>query len=469
MSLPRRSPRRRAEASRVARLALASLAVVLIVANISGWGVFFRVLRTQEAELEQNLRVAAGLIAAAIPPDVMSVLDLSYDTVEGGMDFERLAYYAETLPSAESLIRSLSEVSAVSEDFDVALLAPTGEVIADPGGFLPEPQRPLESVEDADLLAIASLGSPAATPTVPSDATKRVYYPLVSGSGGVVAVLRLEADREYLQFVRRAPQRLIAMAVVSTALLLILWFALARLVKRAALAERAADQSDRLRALGTATAGIAHEIRNPLGIIGLCAEEIRAVAQDLGDEPNRKVLLANLDDLCGEVARLRDLTDQFLDFGRGAPRSGDAAPTDIGSATQAIVSLFRKGCPTRVDVRYTPPAEPLRVAFGEQRLRQVLLNLLRNACEAIADRPGRIDISADREKHRAVLTIRDNGPGMDAETLAQIFDPFFTTRSDGTGLGLSTSRSLVEAAGGELTLTSTPGEGTTARVAFPLI
>src|SRR5690606_40871356 len=100
----------------------------------------------------------------------------------------------------------------------------------------------------------------------------------------------------------------------------------------------------------------------------------------------------------------------------------------------------------------------------------VLLNLMRNAQEAFGGKPGLIEVIVSRDSDAfGKVEVRDNGPGMDAATLNQVFDPFFTTRAEGTGLGLSLSRALVEAAGGQLTMESAPGKGSTARMLLPLV
>ncbi|MBI5155593.1 ATP-binding protein, partial [Candidatus Poribacteria bacterium] len=141
---------------------------------------------------------------------------------------------------------------------------------------------------------------------------------------------------------------------------------------------------------------------------------------------------------------------------------------DLGETVARIVRLFEKGLPPniRLVIQAGPPA-PVRVTFAEAQLRQVVLNLLRNSQEAIGGAAGQITVSVAAEREFGVVTIRDNGPGMDGATLAQIFDPFFTTRPEGTGLGLPLSRSLVEAAGGRLVIESTKGAGAVAQLSLP--
>jgi signal transduction histidine kinase len=95
----------------------------------------------------------------------------------------------------------------------------------------------------------------------------------------------------------------------------------------------------------------------------------------------------------------------------------------------------------------------------EDKLRQVMLNLLRNADEAIGDKDGAITITLRRQQGNVQISVTDTGPGIPVDVASQVFDPFFTTRADGTGLGLSVSRAIAEAAGGSLTVQSTLGEG----------
>lgn len=456
-----------ADTGRVARLAVAVLAVLLLLLNFGGWATLHKSWRTQQQLVEDGLVANAGLIAGAIPPDSLFFLSAAYDHLQERTDFDILRQYAE-LPSARALQRSIAETAARREYLDVAILSTTGEMVLDDLVIYTTPTLDLWSGEDAVLIAGAARGETRSSSPLAPTSIRRIYHPLRDDQDTIIGVLRLASDQRDALAISHLVKRLTMATLLTTILVLFLWWTLTRLIRRAIAAERMAHQSDRLRALGTATAGIAHEIRNPLGIVTLLVEELAVMAKGVPDGQTRDRLQQTLRDLKDETKRLRELTDQFLNFTRDKPGTMPHAHIELADAAARSVSLFQKGAPPQITVEFHPPAEPLWILFGETRLRQVLLNVLRNAQEALDPRGGRIAVRIAREKDEAVLEISDDGPGMDAATLAQVFDPFFTTRSEGTGLGLSLSKSLVEAAGGQFTMHSEKGMGTRARLTFPL-
>jgi signal transduction histidine kinase len=277
----------------------------------------------------------------------------------------------------------------------------------------------------------------------------------------VVAILRMEGDNfERLVTLR---SRLFFGLLLSMGVLLFLWFWTLKMVKRTIEAERSAAQSDRLRALGTMTAGIAHEIRNPLGIISLQAEELKALSAEVADPTLREALQATTADLQKEARRLKDLTHSFLAFSKASSATNKEAPrVDVNGCVEGTVRLWQKGLrPELRTVRFEPAARTVSAIMQEDRLKQILLNLLRNADEALGSQVGEITVAVEPSGNHVRISIRDNGPGISREAQAQIFDPFFTTRAEGTGLGLSLSRALAEAAKGNLEVNSELGAGAT--------
>ena len=221
-------------------------------------------------------------------------------------------------------------------------------------------------------------------------------------------------------------------------------------------------RAERLAAIGSVAAQITHEIRNPLSSIGLnaelLAEEIPA-DDERGGEARRL-----LGSIAREVDRLAEITEEYLRFARlPAP---DLAPEDVSALLADLVSFVRPelegaGIEVRVD------AEPDLVAMVDDgQLRQALLNLLRNAREAMAG-PGVLSLVARRHGDGVELSVADTGPGIPATQQARIFDPFFTTKKRGTGLGLTLTGQIVAGHGGTIELSSAPGAGTTFTVRLP--
>jgi signal transduction histidine kinase len=416
--------------------------------------------------MESQLSASAAIFSAALTESNLLILDASRDPATGLSDDDLLAYYS-SLPSAGELVRAFASVNQATRVADISLLTPDGRTLIRGGELVLPPAQAPAGGDDLAALHQAAEGRMAATAFRLDDPTKRVYYPVRNASGEVLAVLRLESAREDRELFERQGRRLAAAGILFSVVIVLLWLALSRLIRRAENAERFAQQSDRLRALGTTTAGIAHELRNPLGILVLGIEELQAAASRVEEQDARRDLLALADDLAGEVARLRDLTDQFLDFSRRDREEGPAS-SDLAAVAAQTTRLIAKGLDPGITLDFTAPTAPLVVALGERRVRQILINLLRNATEAVSGGGGRVAVTITADDGRAVVRVVDNGPGMSPDVLARIFDPFFTTRPEGTGLGLPLSRSMAESVGGTLELKSAPGRGTTAELRLPL-
>jgi PAS domain S-box-containing protein len=225
--------------------------------------------------------------------------------------------------------------------------------------------------------------------------------------------------------------------------------------------QRAARQSDKLAALGTLSAGIAHEINNPIGIITSRVEVMLLEAE--GGELSAE-LRKDLDVILRHARRVASITQALLSFARQS--SGNREPVNLNRVAEEMVHLVQKDMSrARVDVTLKLDENlPDANAIG-----QVLLNLLTNARRAMPD-GGEITIETSHlPATRSVrLLVRDNGSGIAPEILPRIFDPFFTTKPDGTGLGLSISHGIVHDHHGTVDVNSEVGNGTTFTLTFPL-
>ena len=213
-----------------------------------------------------------------------------------------------------------------------------------------------------------------------------------------------------------------------------------------------ARRSERLAALGQLSAGLAHEIRNPLGIIKGSAEMLiqrLATAEPLAAE------LAGY--ISSEVNRLSALVSRFLDFAR--PLHVETAPCSVPEvvdrALRAVVANWN-GAPIEVERRYEDDLPP--AALDENLGEQVFVNLIQNAYDAMAETGGRLRISigaGKRGERRGIeVQVLDSGPGIPAELREQIFNPFFTTKKTGVGLGLSIVSKIVDEHHGSIELFS---------------
>lgn len=230
---------------------------------------------------------------------------------------------------------------------------------------------------------------------------------------------------------------------------------------------RRMKERDRLAALGEMAAGLAHEIRNPLGAI-------KASAQYLTEEDEGASGREFLDIIVDEVDRLNRVVSSFLDYAR--PSTGDPAPIDVNATVQRTMQLLAPECSTaHVETHLSLNAELPQVRIDVEQLRQVLINLVQNALHAMEDGGDLFVETAVRERrrvegnpvHEAEIRVRDTGPGIDEAVLANLFVPFVTTKNDGTGLGLAISQRIINAAGGTIEARSQPGSGTTFTIRLP--
>jgi len=230
--------------------------------------------------------------------------------------------------------------------------------------------------------------------------------------------------------------------------------------------QRATRQSEKLAALGTLAAGIAHEINNPLGII---SSRIEVMLLEAESEPLPPTLVDDLMTVHKHAARVARIAQGLLSFSRQS--TTELGPVDLNAVVEDTILLARgqiekSGVAVRAALA---PGLPL-VRGNAGALSQVVLNLLTNARDASGG-GGEIAVAtrlAPDDPASVEIVVADRGHGMDAETLARIFDPFYTTKADGTGLGLSITYGIVRDHGGTVTADSTEGAGTRFVVRLPL-
>jgi PAS domain S-box-containing protein len=231
--------------------------------------------------------------------------------------------------------------------------------------------------------------------------------------------------------------------------------------------ERATRQAERLAALGRLSAGIAHELNNPIGII---SSRIEIMLLDAEAQPLPPEVMEDLKVLHRNAQRVARIAQGLLSFARQS--SGERAPVDLNHLVEETLSLIEKqfvASGITIERGLAPVLPP--VLGDSNALQQVVLNLLTNARDAL-ESGGAIAVETKAVPGRpggARLTVRDTGTGIPPEILPRIFDPFFTTKSDGTGLGLSISYGIVRDHQGTVDVQSRPGQGTTFVLTFPAI
>jgi len=220
--------------------------------------------------------------------------------------------------------------------------------------------------------------------------------------------------------------------------------------------------SERLAAMGQLAASIAHEINNPLAILKTTVQWVQRQTrrgEDVSEE---------LDDLNGEIDRLARLLLGLLDFSR--PAAETLAPIEINHLIRSLTSLLKPQLEQqriRLDLDLDD-ASPTILGSPDQ-LKQVLLNLVSNAQDAIPKEGGVLTLSTTRQGECLIIRVRDSGSGISPEDQQRIFEPFFSTKGvKGTGLGLARVYNIVKGHEGEIKIESERGKGTTITISFPL-
>jgi PAS domain S-box-containing protein len=230
-------------------------------------------------------------------------------------------------------------------------------------------------------------------------------------------------------------------------------------------------QADRLAALGTLAAGVAHEINNPLAYVMLNLDWIaRKLAEGATDPASIEAMKEMLREARGGAARVATIVHELRSFSRS---DGEARrPIDLTDVVRAAIRIAGHEIRPRAQVTTSFDPTPL-VWATEGRVEQVVINLLLNAAQAMPETRAatneiRVSVRTDGAA-RVVLEVSDNAEGIPPEILSRIFDPFFTTKPPGlgTGLGLSICHGIVTSLGGQITVHSEPHEGTTFRVSLP--
>jgi len=222
-------------------------------------------------------------------------------------------------------------------------------------------------------------------------------------------------------------------------------------------------RAERLAALGQLTAGLAHELRNPLGTMKTSAEML---SRQVGQENAVAREMAGF--IASEVDRTNSLITRFLDFAR--PQHLKLATADITVMLDDAIARFEReqkhmGTSVRVFKNYSPDVPPVR--FDAELMEHVIANLLVNAAQA-SPPGGIVTVKTLSDQDEVEVAVIDRGSGIDPKNIENIFNPFFTTKSDGIGFGLAIISKILDEHGGRITVESALGEGSVFRVFLPL-
>jgi two-component system sensor histidine kinase HydH len=217
-------------------------------------------------------------------------------------------------------------------------------------------------------------------------------------------------------------------------------------------------RSERLSALGSLAAGVAHEIRNPLGSIKGLATYIAGKKAEGVSEAAKTMI--------NEVNRLNGVVAELLEFAR--PGRVALSAMDVNQVAERALRLAEADIKTKqIEAVFIPAKTLPPVMLNQEKLTQALLNLFLNAVQAM-EPGGKLEVTIEAAENSCNIIISDNGCGMSAEVQSAVFTPYFTTKPAGTGLGLAIVHQIIEAHQGAISLKSAPGEGSTFTVNLPV-
>lgn len=426
-----------------------ALTILVMLGFIFGsWRFLQKMENYLEDELGQRLLAIASLTAS-----VIESAEYNYDLESGQADL--------VLPAIAEILQKVHRENQLQGvylvDLDYKLYASSEQLFhyGDRLFFLEE---------DSIAVAQAMAGVPAVAKMqlVEGNRFKNAYAPVFGPLKDVVAVVVVQASADFFDLLQIFQNGLILGGVVSVALVALfsvfLFWAISSLMK----IQEAMRKNERLAAMGQMAATVAHEIRNPLGIIKGTADVLRSKYEN---NEERDELF---DYIPSEVRRLNRLVGDFLTFARDRDLEPNA--TDLRASVQkSLLSLQDELQKANVDLETEfddiPP-----VKHDADAINQLMLNFTLNAIQAMnGETPGKITIRMSKAMKKArpyvKVEIIDNGRGFDADP-QQLFEPFYTTKTSGSGLGLAICKRLVEKHEGWIEVKSKKGEGT--RIAFYL-
>ncbi len=290
---------------------------------------------------------------------------------------------------------------------------------------------------------------------------------------GRSVLLRVGLDATLLEEMERDTQRRSWLRIILTIGSLFLMSVLLLAWQRQGVLKKEVDQvtlelklreeqdrrSEKLLAMGSLAAGVAHEIRNPLNTIHM-------IAQNLGrDENLSDSLKTQTTHIRSESARIESIVQQFLEFAR--PRDPVFKEFDLSETVERLVAMHQ-AAGTKEKVQFKLDVVSCPVELDEEMVVEIVDNLLRNAVDAVSA-GGLVQVNLTRTKSHAMLQIEDDGPGVAPEDRGKIFDLYYTTKPEGSGLGLSLVSRMVSAMDGRVSLDPSSGKGSGAKflVQFP--
>jgi signal transduction histidine kinase len=429
------------------RLVLGALYVLLTLAVLDGalWLFHNRVKHYFDEELGRRLTAIATTISLSLDiPTVSNALEGAAPEWE----LQRVRDYFDAL-SVENRLASVTLFDLQERDLLWG---------GDPGDR--------QTVINLDPVAVAKaeagLAAFSETYNFEDLYFKSGYAPVLDETGTVIAIVSAEADAGYFRFFRPIERSLLAVSLIGLAAAAVLGLILIGLARSISRAEEAVGRANLLSTLGRMTAAVAHDIRNPLGIIGGAAQRLKSMSAGRKAEETEL-----LDFITDEVDRLDSIVKGYLEMAR--PSEGTARvevlPLIERAASMCGAQFTKAG--VRIEMETGDRAAGLVVHADPAQLQQAFLNIMTNAGEAMPE-GGRLAIGVHKAGAEVFIEFRDSGVGISKKDARRVKEPFFSTKQSGSGLGLAVVDKVIGDSGGGLKIESVPGGGTTVVITLPV-
>lgn len=419
-------------------LAIAFLVSAFIAAN---WFFYSEARRSFEDEFGKRLAALASMV--------------SYKIESRAPEAEKALYFTAPASDFENELRNIQEENSLSNIFllreDFVTILSLEEDLYPKGSEYPHWKMDYDAIQKA-------LGGRSTATALHRHGGRYLaagYAPLRLGSSD--AVVGVEASARFLESIDRLRFLLVAVTGISAAGVALFAIFAVKAASSLLKARESLAKAETLVAMGRMTAGIAHEIRNPLFIIRSGAEKLLAKHPD-SEGPIREYILE-------EVDRLSSILEDYLSFAKEEPlkvREMDLVPCLRRTVRNVRSSLGESVI--EIEENYMLAKAPM--VGEEKRLEQVFLNVLLNASQAIEGK-GKISVTLGSRDGKYLVQIADTGKGIQTKELEKIFEPFYTTKPQGSGLGLSIARRVIESHRGKIEVESSPGKGTTVSIVLP--
>ncbi|MGD9899730.1 MAG: ATP-binding protein [Calditrichaceae bacterium] len=401
----------------------AGLGIVLLF-NLLVWIYLNQVEEKFSDELKDKLNIAGQLMSRLIDPEQIKLL------IPGEQNTLQYLYHQQLL----------EEIRKTNSLQSIILVSPMGEILVSAPERLSTQQVSVISGSPYFKQAMSGKSSVSDLQEFAGEKFMTALMPIKDIDGFPQGVQIIEAKATYFDVIDILRNRLLLFSFINLIVILLIAILLFRVINRSMRYRAAIKEREHLVQLGTMAATVAHELRNPLGIIEGTNDIIKKKYGGSGDEI--------FEYIPQELKRLVTIIDNFLRFAR-APQL-QLSRFSISILLQKISVGLNKDELKRLEI--IPAADNLEISSDENLLEQSLLNIIINALQASGEN-GKVtlEIKSGR-KNRCRIIIKDSGPGIPNENMNKIFEPFYTTREKGTGLGLAITKRLIEQLDGSISV-----------------